>query len=388
MTKDKRIIYLDHSATTPVDEQVAERMKVIMTKDYGNPSSIHQMGRKAKLELAEAREQIARMLNCLPEEVFFTSGGTEADNLAITGYANFHKLRGNHIITSGVEHSAVLESVAELVKNGFEVTIIPPDQYGIINPDAIIEAITPQTILISIMHANNEVGTINDIETIGKIAHSYKVAFHTDAVQSFGKIPIDVERMNVDLLSLSGHKIYGPKGIGALFVRNGINIKPLLWGGHQEQGIRSGTENLPGIVGLGVAAKICEKVMDSESEKLKHLRDMLHEMICDRLDNVFLNGHPQQRLPGSLNLRFWSVEGESLLMSLDLEGIAVSTGSACSSGNAKPSPVLLAMGQNEESAHSSIRFTLGRSNNEEEIKHTAEVVVKSVHKLRQMFFVD
>lgn len=197
-----------------------------------------------------------------------------------------------------------------------------------------------------------------------------------------------IERMNVDLLSLSGHKIYGPKGIGALFVRNGINIKPLLWGGHQEQGIRSGTENLPGIVGLGVAAKICEKVMDSESEKLKHLRDMLHEMICDRLDNVFLNGHPQQRLPGSLNLRFWSVEGESLLMSLDLEGIAVSTGSACSSGNAKPSPVLLAMGQNEESAHSSIRFTLGRSNNEEEIKHTAEVVVKSVHKLRQMFFVD
>jgi cysteine desulfurase len=380
----KNRIYLDHSATTPVDKRVVVTMNEYMLEKFGNPSSIHSFGREAKAALEQAHDSVAALLNCSPDDVFFTSGGTEADNLALIGGAEANRHRGDHVIVSNVEHPAVRNAADELERRGFRITRVSADRWGEVHPEAVATAFTDQTILVSVMHVNNEVGTINDIAAIGKLTRERGVLFHSDAVQSFGKIPLDVRAMNLDLASLSGHKIYGPKGIGALYVRHGVRLNPRFFGGHQEHRIRPGTENLPGIVGLGVAADLCRKEMDAEAARLSQLRDRLYRHQCDELEDITLNGHPTRRLPGNLNISFRGVEGEALLMALDLEGIAVSTGSACSSGSTQPSPVLLAMGLSPEDAQSSIRLTLGRANTEAEIDRTAQVIIAAVRCLRAM----
>ncbi|MBT3231556.1 MAG: cysteine desulfurase [Calditrichaeota bacterium] len=378
-------IYLDHSATTPVDKRVADVVRDCMLDNFGNPSSIHSFGREARDVKENARKIIADMINSSPEEIYFTSGGTEADNLALLGYVRKYDDRGKHIIVSSIEHPAVLRTAMELDEElGFNVTYVEPDEFGTIHPGAIAEAITDGTILISIMHVNNEVGTINDVVAIGKIAREKGIAFHTDAVQSFGKIPIDVEAMNIDMLSLSSHKIYGPKGVGAIYIRKGIELQTRVFGGKQESGVRSGTENLPGIVGMGLAAQISGEIIDQEARDIGNLRDELSRLILDQLSNVKLNGHPTNRLPGNLSLTFYGVEGEALLLTLDLQGIGVSTGSACSSGKSDASHVLTAIGLSDEDANSTIRFTLGRSNNLEDIQQTAEIIINTVNRLRSM----
>lgn len=377
-------IYLDHSATTPVDERVADVVRDCMLNNFGNPSSIHSFGRDAKELKENARRIIAEMINCSPEEIYFTSGGTEADNLALLGYVRNHDNNGKHIIVSSIEHPAVLRTAMELENVGYAVTYVAPDGLGTIHPEGVYEAITDQTILISIMHVNNEVGTINDIAAIGQIARERRIAFHTDAVQSFGKIPIDVDAMHIDILSLSSHKIYGPKGVGAIYIRNGIELRSRVFGGKQESGIRSGTENLPGIVGMGLAAKISSEIIGDEAREVAALRDALTRLITAELSDVKLNGHPTNRLPGNLSLTFYGVEGEALLLTLDLEGIAVSTGSACSSGKSDASHVLTAIGLSDEDANSTLRFSLGRSNNFEDIQRTAEIIINTVNRLRSM----
>lgn len=377
-------IYFDHSATTPVDERVVVAMNEAMLEEFGNPSSIHSFGQRAKAVLDKARGQVARLLNAAPDEIYFTSGGTEADNIALIGTALHQRARGGHIVISDIEHAAVRASALELERQGFSVSRVKPDRLGQITPDAVRECMRPDTILVSVMHCNNEFGTINDIAAISKVAHSYGALFHTDAVQSFGKIPIDTQTMNIDLLSLSGHKIYGPKGIGALFIRKGVRVIPRQFGGHQESGIRPGTENVGGIVGLGRAAEICSKEMSSEGERLTGLRNELLCRIEEELDGVTLNGHPEKRLPGNLNLTFHGVEGEAFLIALDMEGIAVSTGSACSSGSAQPSQALLALGLSPEEANSTIRFSLGRSNTDQDIAYAAKIIVDAVRRLRAM----
>ncbi len=378
-------IYLDHSATTPVDERVADAVRNCLLNDFGNPSSIHSFGRDAKELKEKARITIAKIINCSPEEIYFTSGGTEADNLALLGYIRNYDAKGKNIIVSSIEHPAVLRTAMELDEElGYDVTFIEPDKLGTIHPDVVAEAITDQTILISIMHVNNEVGTINDIVAIGQIAREKGIAFHTDAVQSFGKIPIDVEAMNIDMLSLSSHKIYGPKGVGAIYIRNGIELQARVFGGKQESGVRSGTENLPGIVGMGLAAQISDERIREEAREIGSLRDELAKLIMDELPDVKLNGHPMNRLPGNLSLTFYGVEGEALLLTLDLQGIGVSTGSACSSGKSDASHVLTAIGLSDEDANSTIRFSLGRSNNLEDIQRTAEIIIETVKRLRSM----
>lgn len=378
--------YFDHSATTRVDTAVAEAMSRVMTVDFGNPSSLHSFGRDARVILEDARETIAGMLNADPAEIFFTSGGTEADNLALIGVMGANRDRGDHLIISKIEHHAVLEAAEYLEENGFRVSYVSPDKTGIIQPSEVLQAITPQTVLISIMHANNETGTISPVEEIGRIAHEKGVLFHTDAVQSFGKIPVDVEEINADLLSISGHKIYGPKGIGALYLRNGVKLDSRQHGGHQERNVRSGTENLPGAVGLAAAAKICRERMESESVKLTSLRDRLWEGLRSSVPDIRLNSHPEERLPGLNNISFEGVEGEALMLSLDLKGIAASTGSACSSGKTSASHVLLAMGIPEEIAQGSIRFSLGRENDDESVDYALKVIPEIVAKLREMSF--
>jgi len=384
MFETERRIYLDHSATTPVDERVVVIMNEFMLEKFGNPSSSHSFGREAKAALENAREPIAALLNAAPEEIFFTSGGTESDNLALLGYALKHRDKGNQVIISSVEHPAVRAAAEELARSGFQITRVKADAQGLVAPEAINEALTPQTILVSIMHANNEIGTINDIGTIGRLLRERGIGFHTDAVQSFGKAPIDVQEMAVDLASISSHKIYGPKGVGAIYIRKGVEVYPRFWGGHQEGGNRSGTENLPGIVGFGKAAELCRQVMSLEGEQLSELRDELLNMLVERLDDITINGHPTRRLPGNLSITFQGVEGEALLMALDLEGIAASSGSACSSGSAKPSPVLIAIGLTEQEAHATLRFSLGRSNVRSDIVHAAKVIIDAVNRLRAM----
>ena len=373
-------VYLDHSATTPVDKRVADKMYETMTEKFGNPSSVHSFGRTAKQLMDEARHIIAGMLKCEPSEIFFTSGGTEADNLALIGTVE----PGEHLITTAYEHHAVLYAAEYLQKNGRILTIVNPDKYGIIHPEAIKEAITAQTKLVSVMNINNEVGSINPIDKIADVVKSRGILFHVDAVQSFGKINIDLSQIPVDLLSLSGHKIYAPKGIGALFIRKGTKITPRSYGGHHERGIRAGTENLPGIVGLAYAAQICQDLMPQDQKNLRSLRNRLQKGIQSRFPDVTLNGHPTERLYSICNLSFPGIEGETMLMSLDLAGIAVSTGSACSSGSTAPSHVLTAMGLTTEQAHSSIRFSLGRSNSAEDIDYTIEEVTKVVERVKNM----
>ena len=380
-----RRVYLDHSATTPVDREVANLMMTYYTEKYGNPSSVHSFGREAKQALEEARSQVAALIGAAPQEIIFTSGGTEADNLAILGTAEAMRNKGRHIITSAIEHHAVLETCEYLEKNGFDLTIIPVNEEGIVPLADIQKAIRPDTILISIMHANNEVGSIQPVVEIGKLAKEHGIIFHVDAVQSLGKIPVNVEEMNVDLLTVSSHKIYGPKGVGALYIRKGVRVVPLVHGGGQEKKRRSGTENTPGIIGFGKACELAGQRMADDTKQLEKLRDKLIQGILERIDYVKLNGPlGEKRLPNNVNVSIQFVEGESLLLSLDMLGIAASSGSACTSGSLDPSHVLLAMGLPHEIAHGSLRFTLGRENTEEDIDYVLEQLPKIVERLRMM----
>lgn len=380
-----RHIYLDHSATTPVDPQVAELMMTYYLEFYGNPSSVHAYGRQVKKALEEARSQVASLIGADPSEIIFTSGGTESDNLAIQGAAKARVAKGKHLITTAVEHHAVLDTMKYLGKNGYEVTILPVDEEGIISLEELEAAIRPDTILISIMHANNEVGTIQPIAEIGKIARAKGILLHVDAVQSLGKLPINVKDMNIDLLTISSHKIYGPKGVGALYLRKGVRVSPLVFGGSQERKFRSGTENAPGIIGFGKACELSQQRLEEESKELTRLRDKLIDGIMTQISDVKLNGpHGANRLPNNVNISIRFIEGESLLLSLDMLGIAASSGSACTSGSLDPSHVLLAMGLSHEVAHGSLRLSLGRQNTEEEIDYVLEQLPKIVERLRAM----
>jgi cysteine desulfurase len=377
-------IYFDHSGTTPVDEQVVREVADTLEKIWGNASSVHSFGREARAKLEDSREIIAKSLGAKPDEIYFTSGGTEADNLALLGLAEKMKDKKRHLMVSAIEHHAVLDTAEYLQKNGWKVTFLKVDSYGMVDPDDVKKAITPDTFLVSVHHVNNELGTIEPIKEIGAVCREAGVLFHTDAVQSFGKIPLDVNDMNIDLLSLSGHKIYGPKGVGAIYIRRGIKIAPRTHGGGQEHRIRTGTENLPAIAGLAKAVQICEKEMDDEAIRVGGFRDRLHQGVKDHIPDFRLNGHLEKRLPGLLNLSFPGLEGESLLLSLDLEGIAASSGSACSSDSLDPSHVLLAIGLDRETAQSTIRFSLGRANSAEDIDRTLEVLPPIVERLRTM----
>ncbi|NLJ77459.1 MAG: cysteine desulfurase NifS [Peptococcaceae bacterium] len=378
-------IYFDHSGTTPVHPAVAEEMYRYITGDsFGNPSSIHKYGLRIREDLKEAREKVASALGADVDEIVFTSGGTESDNMAIHGAAQVNKNRGNHIITSAVEHHAVLNTVKALGKAGFDITILPVDQYGMVSIDDVAAAITDKTILITIMHANNEVGTIMPIAQIGQLAQECKIIFHVDAVQSVGKIPVNVDDLKVDLLSLSGHKINGPKGVGALYIRKGTNWRQtLLHGGAQERLRRAGTENIPGIMGLAKAIELAMEERETEGARLIGLRDkLIHGLLS--IGDVKLTGHPTKRLPNHASFLFKYIEGESMLLSLDMKGIAASTGSACTTGSLEPSHVLTAMGVPPEEAHGSLRITLGKDNTEEDIDYFLDVIKPIIEKLRDM----
>ncbi|HZW83876.1 MAG TPA: cysteine desulfurase NifS [Candidatus Deferrimicrobium sp.] len=379
-----RRVYLDHSATTPVDPEVAELIMTYYTSKFGNPSSIHAFGREAKKGLEDARQQVATLIGAQPEEIVFTSGGTEADNMALIGAALANQKKGNHIITTAVEHHAILDTCKYLEKQGFKLTILPVDEDGLLSVEALEKALTQETILVSIMHANNEVGTIQPIEEIGKLLQGKGIIFHVDAVQSLGKIPVNVNDLGVNLLTASSHKIYGPKGVGCLYIRKGTRIQSLVHGGSQERKRRSGTENLPGIVGFGKACELAGQRMEADSAMIADLRDRLMKGIFDKIDHVKLNGHPTKRVPTNLNVSFEFIEGESLLLSLDMKGIAGSSGSACTSGSLDPSHVLLAMGICHEIAHGSLRLTLGRENTVEDIDYVLEVLPEIVTRLRAM----
>ncbi|NLY86340.1 MAG: cysteine desulfurase NifS [Tissierellia bacterium] len=380
----KKYIYMDNAATTPVKKEVLEEMLPYFTEKYGNPSSVYSLGSMSKRAVEDAREKVAKALGANPREIFFTGGGSESDNWAIKGVAFANYDKGNHIITSKIEHHAILHTCEYLEKKGFEVTYLDVDEYGIVDLEQLRNAITDKTILISIMFANNEIGTIQPIKEIGEIAKEKNIYFHTDAVQAIGNIKIDVKELNIDLLSLSAHKFYGPKGIGALYVRQGVKIDPLITGGAQERKRRAGTENVPAIVGLGKAIELAYTNFEEKNNRLIKLRDMLIEKIKSNIDYVRLNGHPVKRLPGNVNMCFQFIEGESLLLSLDMEGIAASSGSACTSGSLDPSHVLLAIGLSHEIAHGSLRLTLGDFNTEEEIDYVVEKLVKIVERLRSM----
>ncbi len=379
-------VYMDNHATTQVDPRVLEAMLPYFTEKYGNAASRnHEFGWKAEEAVENARGQVARLINASPKEIIFTSGATESDNLALKGVAELHRAKGNHIITQVTEHKAVLDVCKRLESNGCEITYLSVAKDGLINLDDLRRAITPKTILISIMYANNEIGVVQPIAEIGKIAKQAGVLFHTDAVQAIGKIPVDVERDGIDLLSISAHKLYGPKGAGALYVRRKnprVQLAPMIDGGGHERGLRSGTLNVPGIVGLGKACEIAAKEMAEEAARLAALRDKLKDSILSRLDGATINGSMDHRLPGNLNLSFAGVEGDALLMGIN--DVAVSSGSACTSATLEPSHVLSALGVPEELAHSSIRFGLGRFNTAEDVDYVAARVVETVRRLREL----
>jgi len=377
-------IYLDYAATTPTDPEVIKAMQPYFFDKFGNPSSIHSFGQEAKKAIEDARERVAAFLGAKPEEIIFTSGGTESNNFAIEGAAYALEKKGNHIITTAIEHHAIIEPCKFLEKKGFKVTFVGVDKYGLVDPDEIKKAITDKTILISVMHANNEIGTIQPIKEIGRIAKERGIYFHTDAVQTVGHIPVNVDELNIDLLSLSAHKFYGPKGVGALYVRKGTRIERFLHGGDQERNKRASTHNTPGIVGLGKAVELCRDKMEEESRFQIELRDKLIKGIQDKIAHVYLNGHSTQRLPNNANISIEYIEGESLILNLDMEGIACSTGSACTSSSLEPSHVLLAIGRSPEIAHGSLRFSLGRFTQESDIEFTLEVLPKITQKLRLM----
>lgn len=376
-------IYLDHAATTPMFPQVIDAMADYMRNHYGNPSSAHAIGRDAKGYLEKARAQVADLINVEANDVFFTSGGTEADNIALFGAAASAKSK-KHLITSAVEHHAILESCEQLKREGYDVTILDVDQYGMVQPEVLKAAIREDTFLVSIMHANNEVGTINPIKELAAIAHDAGALFHVDAVQSVGKIEVDVQQLDVDMLTCSSHKINGPKGAGALYKRNGIRLGRRTYGGGQEKKLRSGTENMPGIFGFGLAAELTAKGWREEMKEQKRLRDLFVSRVLSRIDQCQLNGHPQQRLPHNANLAFNYIEGEALFLYLDTAGICCSTGSACSSGSLSPSHVLQAMGIQNPWLDSSLRFSLGLGVTEQQILHTVDVLEEKVTLLRKM----
>ena len=378
------MIYMDHSATSPVDPEVFEAMKPYFTDSFGNASTLYSLGREGREAIESAREEVASIIGAETKEIIFTSGGTESDNIAILGTAYKLKKKGNHIITSDIEHPAVDETCKYLEKNGFTVTYLPVYEDGIVKVKDLEDAITDKTILITIMHANNEIGTIQPITDIGRIAQENNIYFHTDAVQTVGKIPVNVKELKVDMLSLSAHKLYGPKGIGALYLRQGVRIEPLMHGEGHEKGIRPGTENVPGIVGLGKACSIAKENLQKDAQKLTSLRDMLIDNVLAENEDSYLNGHRTKRLPNNANFRFTGIEGESLILHLDAKGIATSTGSACSSTKLEPSHVLMAIGLKEVEAHGSLRISLGHENTEEDIEYTITAIKEVVEKLRKM----
>jgi cysteine desulfurase len=377
-------IYFDHNATTPVSEEIFEAMVPFVKDEWGNPSSIHWAGRTPKKAIDEARERVANLLNCAPLEIIFTGSGSEGNNLAIKGTVFSRKAKGNHIITTKVEHPSVMNTCKYLEREGFEVTWLDVDPYGIIDLDQLKRSITPKTVLITIMFANNETGVIFPINEIGEIAKEHKIPFHTDAVQAAGKLPCDVKELNCDLLTISGHKLYAPKGVGALYVRRGVRIVPIIHGGHHERNRRGGTENVSGIVGLAKACEVAARDMEDETARLKILRDRLENSLMERIPHTRLNGHPEKRLPNTANLSFEFVEGESLLLNLDMLGIAASSGSACTSGSLEPSHVLIAMGLRPELSHGSVRFSLGRSNTVEDVDYLIEKMPPIVERMRSM----
>ena len=374
---------MDHAATTPTDTEVVKEMEPYFTQKYGNPNSVHSFGQEAREAVEEARGKVAHLIGANPLEIIFTAGGTESDNYTIKGIAWANQKKGNHIVTSKIEHHAVLHSCQFLDKQGFKVTYLPVDKYGLIDPEDVKKAITDKTILVTIMHANNEIGTIEPIKEIGKVVKKAGIYFHTDSVQTTGHIPIDVNDLGVDLLSISGHKFYGPNGVGVLYLRKGTKIVTLIDGGSQEKNRRAGTENVAGIVGLGKAAELAEERLNQGKEKnILRLRDKLIKGIINKIENVRLNGHPVKRLPGNANFCFEFIEGESMLLSLDMEGIAASSGSACTSGSLTASHVLLAIGLPPEIAHGSLRLTLGKDNTEEEIDYVIDILPGIIEKLR------
>ncbi|MGQ9674759.1 MAG: cysteine desulfurase NifS [Chloroflexota bacterium] len=385
MERQGRTVYLDHSATTAVHPKVVEAMLPYFTEKYGNPSSIYALGREARQAIDRARENVAEAIGAKPDEIIFTSGGTESDNLAIKGVAFASRSRGNHIITSQIEHHAVLHTCEYLEKQfGFRVTYLPVDRDGLVDPTEVERAITDQTVLITIMHANNEVGTIEPIAEIGQIAKAHNVPLHTDAVQSFANIPVNVDELNVDLLTISGHKIYGPKGIGALYLRRRTPFLPQQQGGGQERRRRAGTENVPGMVGLSAAVSLLEGLRADYNNRILALRDKLINGILSSIPNCRLNGHPTRRLANNVNVAFEYVEGESILLNLDFVGIAASSGSACTSASLEPSHVLLAMGLEPQIAHGSVRMTLGIDNTEADVDYVLQVLPPIVERLRAM----
>ncbi|MGF7397025.1 cysteine desulfurase NifS [Thermoanaerobacterium thermosaccharolyticum] len=376
-------IYLDNAATTPVRPEVLNAMMQFYKDRFGNPSALYSYGQEAKKAIEEARDKVAAAIGASEDEIFFTSGGTESDNWALKGVAYALRDKGNHIITSNIEHHAILHTCQYLENQGFEITYLPVDEYGLVDPNELKRAIKDNTILVSIMYANNEIGTIEPIEELVKVAHDKGVLFHTDAVQAVGNVPIDLKKLDVDMLSISAHKIYGPKGVGALYIRKGLRIDTLLQGGAQERNRRAGTENVAGIVGFGTAIELITKNIDEHIKKLTMLRDKLIDGIL-KIPYTRLNGHPNKRLPGNANVSFEFVDGESLILSLDMEGICVSSGSACTAGSIDPSHVLLAIGLPEEIARGSLRLTIGEENTEEEIDTVINKLPKIVDRLRQM----
>ena len=378
-------IYLDHAATTPLDPQVLEKMMPYLTGNFGNPSSIHFFGREARKAVEDARVVVAKEIGADGlQEIIFTGGGSESDNLAIKGVALANRERGNHIITSAIEHHAVFDTAHSLEKQGFQVTYLPVDGTGLVRVEDLVNSLTDRTILVSIMHANNEVGTIQPIGEIGRVLRERKILFHTDAVQTVGTIPVNVKDLSVDLLSMAAHKFYGPKGVGALYVRKGVKMAPVIHGGAQERNRRAGTENVAGIVGLAAALQLANQHMAENQPRITGLRDYLIDKVLADFEHVCLNGHRTKRLPGNANFSFEFIEGESLLLNLDLKGIAASSGSACTSGSLEPSHVLLGMGICHEIAHGSLRLSIGKSNTREEIDYVLEVLPEIVIKLRDM----
>lgn len=379
-----KTVYLDNSATTKTDEEVVKAMLPYLQENYGNPSSIYQIGRDTRRAIEEAREKVAKVLKCESNEIYFTAGGSESDNTAIKGIAHSYQKKGNHIITSKIEHPAVLETCKQLEKEGFEVSYIGVKENGIIDIEELKNAIKSTTILITIMFANNEIGTIQPIEEIGEIAKENQIIFHTDAVQAVGSLEIDVKKMNIDSLSLSAHKFYGPKGVGALYVKKGIKFDKFIDGGHQERNQRAGTENVAGIVGLAKAIELAYQNLEEQNKKIKELRDYYVEKIKEKIPYIKINGDMEKRLPGNSNISFQFIEGEGILLNLDLKGICASSGSACTSGSLEPSHVLLAIGLPHEIAHGSLRVSIGKHNTKEEMDYVIKNLVEIVGRLREM----
>lgn len=377
-------VYMDYAATTPTDKKVVEAMLPYFNEKFGNASSFHHKGRETKAAIEEARKTIAEFIGALPEEIIFTSGGTEADNMAVFGFASANKAKGNHIILSAVEHHAVVEPVEILKKQGFEISYAPVDEYGVVDVEKLKSLVTDKTILVSVMHANNEIGTIEPVAEIGAFLKEKQIAFHTDAVQTVGHIDVNVNELQVDMLSAAAHKLYGPKGIGILYVRKGTRLSPLIYGGAQEKRKRASTENVPAIIGFAEAVKIAALKMKEEAAFQQKMQKKLIDGIFEKIEDVRLNGHPKKRLPNNVNISFAYIEGESILLNLDMEGVCASTGSACASGTLDPSHVLLAIGLSHETAHGSIRFSLGRFTKEEDVDKVLEVLPGIIAKLRAM----